>query len=141
MRETPVNLVQVVVGPTGFVGASEPAVVAYIRSSFVDRPKPDLIVSIGGPAAVFRAQVSARSSFPTRRPCSRPWINGISVTRRLARTSTAVAVVNDYPGVVEDILQLLPQTRQVFVVTGSGQIGRFWHRELEDTVQAISTTG
>ena len=51
--ETPVNVVQIVVGPTGFVGASEPAVVDYIRSTFVDRPKPDLIVSIGGPAAVF----------------------------------------------------------------------------------------
>ena len=51
--ETPVNVVQIVVGPTGFVGASEQAVVDYIRSSFVDRPKPDLIVTIGGPAAVF----------------------------------------------------------------------------------------
>ena len=51
--ETPVNVVQVVVGPTGFVGASEQAVVDYIRSMFVDRPKPDLIVTIGGPAAVF----------------------------------------------------------------------------------------
>ena len=33
-----VNVVQVVVGPTGFVGASEQAVVDYIRSTFVDRP-------------------------------------------------------------------------------------------------------
>jgi hypothetical protein len=31
--EQPVNVVQVMVGPTGFVGASEPAVVDYIRSS------------------------------------------------------------------------------------------------------------
>ena len=50
----------------------------------------------------------------------------------LGEDETAVAVVNDYPRVIEDILRLLPQTRQVFVVTGSGQIGRFWHRELEN---------
>ena len=51
--EGPVNVVQVVVGPTGFVGAPEQAVVDYIRSTFVDRPKPDLIVTVAGPAAVF----------------------------------------------------------------------------------------
>ena len=51
--EKPVNVVQIVVGPTGFVGASEQAVVDYIRSTFVDRPKPDLIMTVGGPAAVF----------------------------------------------------------------------------------------
>ena len=49
----PVNVVQVVVGPTGFVGAPEQAVVDYIRSTFADRPKPDLIVTVAGPAAVF----------------------------------------------------------------------------------------
>ena len=51
--EGPVNVVQVVVGPTGSVGAPEQAVVDYIRSTFVDRPKPDLIVTVAGPAAVF----------------------------------------------------------------------------------------
>src|SRR3954447_21080441 len=49
----PVNVVQIVVGPTGFVGAPEQLVVDYIRSSFLDRPKPDLVVPVAGPAAVF----------------------------------------------------------------------------------------
>ena len=49
----PVNVVQVVVGPTGSVGAPEQAVVDYIRSTFADRAKPDLIVTVAGPAAVF----------------------------------------------------------------------------------------
>ena len=34
----PVNVVQVVVGPTGFVSAPEQAVVDYIRSTFVNHP-------------------------------------------------------------------------------------------------------
>ena len=40
--------------------------------------------------------------------------------------------VNDFPGFVDDVLQLLPQTKHVFMVTGSGQIGRFWHQELNE---------
>ena len=59
----PVNVVQVVVGPTGFVGAPEQAIVDYIRSMYVDRPPPDLIVTAGGPAAVF-----ARKHRPTAFP-------------------------------------------------------------------------
>ncbi len=59
----PVNVVQVVVGPTGFVGAPEQAVVDYIRSMYADRPPPDLIVTVGGPAAVF-ARKHRRQLFP-----------------------------------------------------------------------------
>ena len=50
---TPVNVVQIVVGPTGFVGAPEQAVVDFIRATFADRPRPDLIMTAGGPAAAF----------------------------------------------------------------------------------------
>ena len=50
---SPVNVVQVVVGPTGFVGASEQAIVDFIESAYAARPKPDLIVSLGGPASLF----------------------------------------------------------------------------------------
>src|SRR5436190_17091662 len=50
---TAVNVIQVVVGPTGFVGAPEREIVDYIRSIYADRPKPDLIVTVAGPAAAF----------------------------------------------------------------------------------------
>ena len=129
--ESPVNIVQVVVGPTGFVGAPEQAVVDYIRSTFADRPKPELIVTIAGPAAVF-ARKHRQELFPDI-----PLLFA-SVDQRFLRDAplgeneTAVAVVNDFPGLVDDILQLLPQTKQVFMVLGSGQLGQFWRRELEE---------
>ena len=129
--ERPVNVVQVVVGPTGFVGAPEQAVVDYIRSTFADRPKPELIVTVAGPAAVF-ARKHRQEIFPDT-----PLLFA-SVDQRFLRgaplgeNEAAVAVVNDFPGLVEDILQLLPQTRQVFMVMGSGQLGEFWRRELEE---------
>ena len=130
----PVNVVQIVIGPTGFVGAPEQAVVDYIRSTFADRPQPDLILTVSGPAAVF-ARKYRQELFPDT-----PLLFA-SVDRRflgdapLGEKEMAVAVVNDFPRLVDDILHLLPRTKQVFVVTGSGPIGRFWRRELEDQFQ------
>ena len=128
---TPVNVVQVVVGPIGFVGAPEREVVDYIRSIFVDRPKPDLIMTLGGPAAVF-----ARKYRPQIFP-ETPILFG-AVDQRylrdapLGENETAVAVVNDYPRLIDEILQLLPQTRQVFMIMGSGLLSKFWRRELDE---------
>jgi signal transduction histidine kinase len=126
----PVNVVQVVVGPTGFVAAPERAVVDYIRSTFVDRPKPDLIVTVAGPAAVF-ARRYRQQLFPDT-----PILFG-SVDRRflddapLGDKEAAVAVDNQFSRTIETILQLRPEITQVFMVMGSGPLGRFWRRELE----------
>jgi len=129
--ETPVNITQISVATTGLVGAPDQAVVDYIRSSFADRAKPDLIVTIGGPASLFARKYRQRL-FPDT-----PLLLA-SVDQRylgdapLGENESAVAVVNDFSRLVEDILQVLPETTQVFVVTGSGVIGQFWHRELEN---------
>jgi hypothetical protein len=56
----------VVVGHTGFVGASEQAIVDFIRSAYSNRPKPDLIVSVAVPRPHSCANIDG-SSFPTRR--------------------------------------------------------------------------
>ena len=126
----PVNVVQVVVGPTGFVGAPEQAVVDYIRSIFADRPPPDLIMTVGGPAAAF-ARKHRQQLFPGTpllfASVDQRWLRGAP----LGENETAVAVANDFPRLVDDILRVLPETRQVFMVIGSGALGQFWRRELE----------
>jgi signal transduction histidine kinase len=128
---TAVNITQISVATTGLVGAPEQEVVDYIRSIFADRAKPDLIVTVAGPAAVF-ARKYRRQLFPDT-----PLLFA-SVDQRylgdtpLGENESAVAVANGFSRLVEDILQVLPETRQVFMVTGSGLIGRFWHRELEN---------
>ena len=127
----PVNVVQVVVGPTGFVGASEQAIVDFIRSAYVDRPKPDLIVSLGGPAAVFARRYRGQL-FPDTPLLFASVDQQYLGDAPLGANETAVAVINDFPWLVDDILQLLPETRHVFMVMGSGQIARFWHRELSE---------
>jgi signal transduction histidine kinase len=130
----PVNVVQIVIGPTGFVVAPEHEVVDYVTSTYANRPKPDQIIAVGGPAALF-ARKYRRELFPDV-----PLLFA-SVDQRFLRgappaaNEIAVTVTNDFPGVVDDILQLLPQTRQVFMVTGSGPLGKFWKRELEEPLK------
>ena len=76
-------------------------------------------MTVAGPAAVF-ARKHRQQLFPDT-----PLLFA-SVDQRFLRDAplgeneTAVAVVNDFPGLVDDILQLLPETRQVFMVMGSG---------------------
>jgi len=126
----PVNVVQVVVGPTGLVGAPEQAVVDYIRSIFADRPPPDLIVTVAGPAALF-ARKHRQQLFPGTpllfASVDQAWLRDAP----LGENESAVAVVNDLPRLVEGILRVLPETRQVFMVVGAGPLRDFWRRELE----------
>jgi signal transduction histidine kinase len=121
---------QVVVGQVGFVGAPEQAVVDYIRSIYSDRAPPDLIMSVGGPAANF-ARKHRRDLFPNiplmLASVDERYLRGVS----LGENESAVPVNNDFPHVVDDILQVLPETRQVFMVVGSGALGKFWRRALE----------
>jgi signal transduction histidine kinase len=126
----PVNVVQVVVGQTGFVSAPEQAIVDYIRSMYTGRPAPDLIVTSGGPAAAFTRR-HRHELFPATpllfASVDQRWLRDAP----LGENETAVAVVNDYPRLIDDILRVLPETRQVFMVVGAGALGHFWRRELE----------
>jgi signal transduction histidine kinase len=127
----PVNVVQVTVGPTGFVGAPEQAVVDFIRSTYAGHPAPDLIVSVSGPAAVF-ARKYRQQLFPDSPLLFAAVDQRYLQDAPLGDNETAVAVLNDFPRLVDDMLQVLPQTRQVFMVMGSGELGRFWRRELNE---------
>src|SRR4051794_3277211 len=51
--QEPVNFVQFVVSPAGFAAPPDREILNFLLSAFADRPKPDLVVTIGGPAATF----------------------------------------------------------------------------------------
>jgi signal transduction histidine kinase len=87
-------------------------------------------MSVGGPAAVF-ARTYRQQLFPDAPLLFAAVDQRFLQDAPLGENEAAVAVINDFPGVVDEILQLLPETRQVFMVMGSGQLGRFWHRELD----------
>ena len=86
-------------------------------------------MTVGGPAAIF-ARTYRQQLFPDTpflfAAVDQRYLGGAP----LGDNDTAVVVDNQFSRTIDTILQLLPQTRQVVMVMGSGQLGRFWHREL-----------
>jgi signal transduction histidine kinase len=125
-----VNIAEVVVSPGGPNGAPEQTVVDYLRAAYPTGSKPDLIVTFGGPATDF-ARRHRRQLFPDT-----PLLFA-GVDDRFLRDApreeneTVVAVNNDFPKLVDEILQVRPETRQVFMVMGSGPLSEFWRREFD----------
>jgi signal transduction histidine kinase len=126
----PLTFTQFVVTPAGYTATPERAVLEYLRSVSAGQPEPDLVVTVGGLAAVFarkhRAELFPRSPLLLA-ATDRRFIEATP----LADDETAVAVDNDPRALVEDILRLLPQTSTVFIVIGSGERGEFWRTQLD----------
>ena len=98
--------------------------VEYLSALFANRPL-DVIVSIGAPAADF-VQRHRRRLFPTT-----PMVLTAVDQRRvqysnLTGNDVAVAVNINYLSAFENILQVLPDTKDVIVVVGSSPIEKFW---------------
>ncbi len=98
--------------------------VEYLSALFAKRPL-DVIVSIGAPAADF-VQRHRRRLFPTT-----PMVFTAVDQRRvqysnLTGNDVAVAVNINYLLAFENILQVLPDTKDVIVVVGSSPIEKFW---------------
>jgi signal transduction histidine kinase len=130
----PVNVVQVVVGPSGLAGAPEQAVVEYIQSMFAGRAKPDLIVALAGPATLF-ARKHRQAIFPeVPLLLAAPDVR-VTGDVSLRDNEVATFVSSRWGTVVGEILQLLPRTRQIFMVVGAGSFGQFWRQQLEKELE------
>src|SRR5262245_32560309 len=130
-RVEPVSFFEFVLNPFGFTNPSNEGDLAFLTASFADRPKPDLIVTFAGPAATF-ARRYCRQMFPDTpiifSSVDQQWLQGVP----LAEYEAAVTVANDFPRFVDDILLLLPQTSNLFIVMGAGQLEQFWHGVLQN---------
>ena len=88
-------------------------------------------MTVAGPAAVF-ARKYRQQLFPDTPLLFASIDERYLPDAPLGKNEAAIAVLHDWPGVVNDILQVRPKTRQVFMVIGSGVIGKFWRQRLED---------
>jgi signal transduction histidine kinase len=134
----PVTISQFVVNPAGFATAPDAASIEFLRTAFVNRQKPDLVVTAGGPAATFARRYRQELFRDT------PFLFTAVDTRYLedaplAGNETAVTVSSDYASVVEDALRVLPDTKTVMVVTGAGTLGQFWRSQLTPDLQRFGT--
>lgn len=105
------------------------AFIAYLNDRFDDGP-PDVVVTLGAPAARFylgrRAQL-----FPDV-----PAVVGAIEDRtlrqvRLRPGDAAVAGRIDIPRLIDNIIQLRPDTETVAVVIGSSELERYWRSEMQ----------
>lgn len=106
----------------------EVAFVEYLRALYSNR-QPDLIISIGAPAAAF-VQRHRKQLF-----LAAPMVLTVVDQRRvqystLGPNDTVVAVAINYHAAVENILKVLPQTNHIAGVVGTSPIESFWREEI-----------
>ena len=106
----------------------EPPFIDYLNALDV-KHSPDLIICIGAPAANF-VQRHRDQLFPAT-----PLILTAVEQRRvhydsLTKNDTVIPVAHNYRAVFDNILRLLPNTKQVVVINGASPNEKFWRGEL-----------
>ena len=116
-------------------GERDEGFMAYLRDLFPTRP-PDLIVTMVSPAARF-IQRHRRDLFPST-PVIFAALDARAINdATLTADDTMVTVSTDQRALIENILQTLPGTTTIAVVTGDAPIERFWVKELRHVVQPL----
>jgi len=110
--------------------------VEYLRALFAEHPL-DLIVSIGAPAAAF-VQLSRQQLF-----ANTPMVLTAVDQRRVQYSSltandVAVGVRINYLSAFENILQVLPDTKDIIVVIGTSPIEKFWKEAIAKEVEPLA---
>ena len=125
----PLNFLELLVRPaaSGQVPDEEP-LISYLKST-VSGQRLDLVVAVGGPAAVF-VRTHRERLFPAtpilESSLDVRWLRD----QTLSANETAVAMSLDFPGMFEHVLTVLPATRHIVVIMGSSPLERFWRSEL-----------
>ena len=108
--------------------------VEYLRALFAKQPL-DLIVSIGAPAAAFVQR--HRQQLFTNTPMVFTAVDQRRVQfSTLTPNDAVVAVSIDYFAAIENILRVLPDTKNVIVVVGTSPIEKFWKEAIGREVGA-----
>jgi signal transduction histidine kinase len=110
--------------------------VQYLRALYAES-QPDLIVSIGAPAAAF-VQRHRHELFPTV-PMLLTIVDQSRVRySNLTDNDAVVAVSIDYLSAFRNIVQVLPDTKSVIVVVGSSPIEKYWKKEIGRQVAPLT---
>ncbi|WOH72111.1 HAMP domain-containing sensor histidine kinase [Bradyrhizobium sp. NDS-1] len=105
-------------------------------SSLYQGALPDIVVSVGAPAARFVQQYRGKL-FPDTPTVvavvEQRLVNPVDLTDR----DVVVAVRNDFVAAFNNILQLLPNTTTVAVVIGASPLERFWIEEVKRELKPL----
>jgi len=120
-----VTLFDMVIAPPGFADAPDQPVIEFLRSLYANRPPPELVVTVGAPAAAFARR--NRPQLFTGAPIVYAALEQRALqSAPLGEDESAVTVATDLAASINDILQVLPETQTVFMVSGSGAFRNLW---------------
>src|SRR5215469_11545549 len=112
---------------------ADAAFAAYLQSLFAERP-PDLIVTLGGPAANFIL------NYPQLLPNTPKVLGALEARhldgRALPANVATVPISISFPGLADNILRLLPRTRTLAVVIGNSVLEHYWVQQVRDSLQS-----
>ena len=134
---TPIEFFEASLESTLFAeDGSEAFLVDYLRARFANRPA-DLVVPIGAPGLMF-LQRHRDKLFP-----GVPMLVVGADKRRMSNlrsdaNATAIGINFDFPGIIQNILQIFPSTTRIEVVTGNSPFEKFWMTELRRDVQPFT---
>ncbi|MCL4807595.1 MAG: ATPase [Thermoanaerobaculia bacterium] len=133
----PIEFFHVSLQAHGSEPRDEQPVADYVEA-LCSRRVPDLVVTIGGPAARFFTRYRERfgPSTPVVHGGADPrWLEGV----RLSPQETAVVSRVDLRARMENVLLARPRTREVVVVSGASPTERFWVGLLRREWQPFAT--
>lgn len=114
----------------------EAAFIAYLNS-LNEQHEPDLIISIGAPAADFLQRNRSRL-FPATPAILTAVEQRRVVGADLSDNDTVVAVAHDFPRSFDAILGVLPNTKRILVVNGASPNERFWLGEIQKDAKRLA---
>jgi PAS domain S-box-containing protein len=124
----PIDLHEVSLEMARFADFShEDPLVHFLEARFAGR-QPDLVVAVGGPAFQFLTRHRAHL-FAATPALIAGAAKQILPTGELPANTALVPFPIDLSGVVEGILEVLPDTEKVAVVFGTSPVERFWLEE------------
>ncbi len=115
----------------------EEALVNFMRARQT-KWQPDLVVPIGSPAGVFVARHRDRL-FPATTPIIYTGMDKrLLPPGTLEQNAAFVGESFDLPGLVEDILQIAPETENIAVVIGDSPLERFWAEAFREEIKPFA---
>jgi signal transduction histidine kinase len=126
---SPIDFSELSLVTARYADSEEEPFVEYLAALFSKRPL-DLVITTGAPAADFirKHRQNLFSTVPAlftaleRRRVAPEYLTG---------RDAAVAIHNDYPRIIENILEVLPKTTNVTMILGSSPLERFWTEQLK----------
>ena len=105
-------------------------------SSLYQGQMPDIVLTVGAPAAMFVQRYRQRL-FP-KTPMVLTVVEQRLVDRfDLTENDVVVAVHNDFMAAFQNILQLLPDTKEVAIVIGASTLEKFWIDEVKRELKPL----